>query len=550
MGELSLGNPFSLENTEEDSVKDSPKLLYDQMLARGEELLKKPLHGGGESRVRAQHSKGRMTVWERIKVLTSSEPHITFQNWGSELDGDGIVTGILNIEGRDVAVYGHDFTVRAGSIDSTNGSKIARQILMAGEHGIPLIGMNDSAGAYVPAGVGGLDGYSEAFAAIRKISGVVPSIMMMFGYNAGGGAYLPRQGSFVIQPEDTFFGLTGPDVVREALGENISADDLGGPKVHSKSGVVDLIAPDELGALRSTLRLLQYLPDNNHSAPPALSSSSSLDNYIEEEAILLHKIFTNPVTGFNTPFDMRLFLQQLVDYGDYFEIQQVRAKQLTTAFGRMGGNVVGFVANNSAYASGNIDTEASRKGAKFIRFCNLYNIPVIFLEDVSGYAPGSEQERMGVVQAGRELLDAIVDLRVPRLTLIVRNAFGGAYCAWNSYHVGGDFVFALPSARIAVMGPAGRQFVYKDEFREILQNYQQELDSGTEEPKAAVDRDEAMAKLTARYERELLNPEEALRLGSVSRIVMPGHSRKVLGNTLCYLLRHYQPSAMDGPQRE
>jgi len=550
VGELSLGNPFSPENTEEDSVKDSPELLYDQMLARGEELLKKPLHGGGESRVRAQHSKGRMTVWERIKVLTSSEPHITFQNWGSELDGDGIVTGILNIDGRDVAVYGHDFTVRAGSIDSTNGSKIARQILMAGEHGIPLIGMNDSAGAYVPAGVGGLDGYSEAFAAMRKISGVVPSIMMMFGYNAGGGAYLPRQGSFVIQPEDTFFGLTGPDVVREALGENISADDLGGPKVHSKSGVVDLIAPDELGALRSTLRLLQYLPDNNHSAPPALSSSSSLDNYIEEEAILLHKTFTNPVTGFNTPFDMRLFLQQLVDYGDYFEIQQVRAKQLTTAFGRMGGNVVGFIANNSAYASGNIDTEASRKGAKFIRFCNLYNIPVIFLEDVSGYAPGSEQERMGVVQAGRELLDAIVDLRVPRLTLIVRNAFGGAYCAWNSYHVGGDFVFALPSARIAVMGPAGRQFVYKDEFREILQNYQQELDSGTEEPKAAVDRDEAMAKLTARYERELLNPEEALRLGSVSRIVMPGHSRKVLGNTLCYLLRHYQPSAMDGPQRE
>ena len=550
VGELSLGNPFSPENTEEDSVKDSPELHYDQMLARGEELLKKPLHGGGESRVRAQHSKGRMTVWERIKVLTSSEPHITFQNWGSELDGDGIVTGILNIGGRDVAVYGHDFTVRAGSIDSTNGSKIARQILMAGEHGIPLIGMNDSAGAYVPAGVGGLDGYSEAFAAMRKISGVVPSIMMMFGYNAGGGAYLPRQGSFVIQPEDTFFGLTGPDVVREALGENISAEDLGGPKVHSKSGVVDLIAPDELGALRSTLRLLQYLPDNNHSAPLALSSSSSLDNYIEEEAILLHKTFTNPVTGFNTPFDMRLFLQQLVDYGDYFEIQQVRAKQLTTAFGRMGGNVVGFIANNSAYASGNIDTEASRKGAKFIRFCNLYNIPVIFLEDVSGYAPGSEQERMGVVQAGRELLDAIVDLRVPRLTLIVRNAFGGAYCAWNSYHVGGDFVFALPSARIAVMGPAGRQFVYKDEFREILQNYQQELDSGTEEPKAAVDRDEAMAKLTARYERELLNPEEALRLGSVSRIVMPGHSRKVLGNTLCYLLRHYQPSAMDGPQRE
>ena len=550
MEELSLENPFEPKSTEAVSVEESPKMLYDKMLARGEELLKKPLRGGGESRVRVQHSKGRMTVWERIKVLTSAEPHITFQNWGSELDGAGIVTGILDIDGRDVAVYGHDFTVRAGSMDATNGGKIARLILMAGEHGIPLIGMNDSAGAFVPAGVGGLDGYSEAFAAMRKISGVVPTIMLMFGYNAGGGAYLPRQGAFVIQPENTFFGLTGPNVVREALGEDISADDLGGPKVHSKSGVVDLIAPDELGALRLALRLLRYLPDNNHTSPPIRSTTLSLDDYVEEEAILLHKTFTNPVSGFNTPFDMRLFLQQLVDYGDYFEIQQVRAKQLTTAFGRMGGNVVGFIANNSAYASGNIDTEASRKGAKFIRFCNLYNIPVIFLEDVSGYAPGSEQERAGVVQAGRELLDAIVDLRVPRLTLIVRNAFGGAYCAWNSYHVGGDFVFALPSARIAVMGPAGRQFVYKDEFREILRKFQQSLDSGIEEHEAAVVRDAAMAKLTARYEKELLNPEEALRLGSVSRIVMPGHSRKVLGNTLCYLLRHYQPSAMAGPQRE
>ena len=550
MEKLNLENPLDPKTSKKVSEKETPAMLYEQMLKRGEELLEKPLRGGGESRVRVQHSKGRMTVWERIKVLTTAEAHITFQNWGAELDGAGIVTGILNIDGRDVAVYGHDFTVRAGSMDATNGSKIARLILMAGEHGIPLIGMNDSAGAYVPAGVGGLDGYSEAFSAMRKISGIVPSILLMFGYNAGGGAYLPRQGSFVIQPENTFFGLTGPDVVREALGEDITADDLGGPKVHSKSGVVDLTAPDELGALRTALRLLRYLPDNNYTAPLFRATSLSMDEYVEEEAILLHKTFTNPVTGFNTPFDMRLFLQQLVDYGDYFEIQEVRAKQLTTAFGRMGGNVVGLIANNSAFASGNIDTESSRKGAKFIRFCNLYNIPVIFLEDVSGYAPGSEQERAGVVQAGRELLDAIVDLRVPRLTLIVRNAFGGAYCAWNSYHVGGDFVFALPSARIAVMGPAGRQYVYKDEFREILKIFQQSLDSGVEEHEAAIVRDKAMAKLTLRYERELLNPEEALRLGSVSSIVMPGHSRKVLGNTLCYLLRHYQPSAMNGPQRE
>ena len=544
---LTLENPLAPAPSASEEAQPSH---YDQMLGRAEELIAKPKQGGGAQRVRIQHTKERMTVWERIRVLTQHEPHITFQNWGAHLDGAGIVTGLLNIGGRDVALYGHDFTVRAGSMDATNGSKLARQILMAGEHGLPLIGMNDSAGAFVPAGVGGLDGYSEAFCAMRKISGVVPSIMLMFGYNAGGGAYLPRQGSFVIQPENTFFGLTGPDVVRHALGEDITPDELGGPKVHSQSGVVDVTAPDELGALRTALRLLSYFPDNNHSLAAFRATSLPLDDYVEEEAILLRKTFTNPASGFNTPFDMRLLLQQIADYGDYFEVQSSRARQLTTAFGRLGGHVCGFIANNSAFGSGNIDVHASRKGAKFIRFCNLYNIPVIFLEDVSGYAPGSEQERAGVVQAGRELLDAIVDLRVPRITLIVRNAFGGAYCAWNSHHIGADFVFALPSARIAVMGPAGRQFVYKDEYRRILSDHQQRLKDGVPEGDSASERECKLAELTVRYEHELLNPEEALKLGSVSSLVMPGYSRKVLGNALLYLLRHYRPKPLSGPQRE
>ena len=547
MAKLSLDNPFSGSASSGKHKEKSSR--YDEMVDRAKALKERPLHGGGEERVRTQHSKGRMTVWERIRVLTDCEPHITFQNWGAHLDGAGIVTGILSIGGRDVALYGHDFTVRAGSMDATNGAKLARQILMAGEHGIPLIGLNDSAGAFVPAGVGGLDGYSEAFSAMRKISGVVPSIMCMFGYNAGGGAYLPRQGSFLIQPQETFFGLTGPDVVREALGEDITPDELGGPSVHSRSGVVDLSAGDELGALRTAVRLLGYLPDNNRSLSPFTETSLDLDGYVEEEAILLRKTF-GASTGFNTPFDMRLFLQQLVDYGDYFELQPARGKQLITAFGRMGGHVVGFLANNSAFNSGNIDVDASRKGTKFIRFCNLFNTPVIFLEDVSGYAPGSEQERAGIVQAGRELLDSIVDLRVPRLTLIVRNAFGGAYCAWNSYHIGADFVFALPSARIAVMGPAGRQFVYKDEYRKILKEYGNTAKKSTQNKEGEARRDEALSELNERYERELLNPEEALKLGSVSSLVMPGYSRKVLGSTLKYLLRHYETCPLGGPQRE
>jgi acetyl-CoA carboxylase carboxyltransferase component len=552
MTQYSLKNPFAEKDPSSHmngNIPETPS-RYHEMLERGKELLELPKKGGGESRVQIQHGKGRMTVWERIKVLTDKEPHITFQNWGAQLDGAGIVTGIMNIKGRDVALYGHDFTVRAGSMDATNGAKLARQILMAGEHGIPLIGMNDSAGAFVPAGVGGLDGYSEAFQAMRKISGVVPSIMLMFGYNAGGGAYLPRQGSFLIQPNDTFFGLTGPDVVREALGEDITPDQLGGPRVHSQSGVVDVSAEDELGALRTALRLLSYLPNNNRELAPFVETSLDLEGFVEEEAILLRKTFAESSSGFNTPLDMRLLLQQMVDYGDYFELQPDRGKQLITAFGRMGGSVVGFLANNSAFNSGNIDVDASRKGKKFMRFCNLYNTPVIFLEDVSGYAPGSEQERAGIVQAGRELLDSIIDLRVPRLTLIVRNAFGGAYCAWNSYHIGADFVFALPTSRIAVMGPAGRQYVYKEEYRNIMKQYRDDIDSGKDKSDAVTQRDQALEGLTERYERELLNPEEALKLGSVSSLVMPGYSRQVLGSSLHYLLRHYQPSPLAGPQRE
>ena len=552
MTQYSLKNPFAEKDPSSHmngNIPETPS-RYHEMLERGKELMELPKKGGGESRVQVQHGKGRMTVWERIKVLTDKEPHITFQNWGAQLDGAGIVTGIMNIKGRDVALYGHDFTVRAGSMDATNGAKLARQILMAGEHGIPLIGMNDSAGAFVPAGVGGLDGYSEAFQAMRKISGVVPSIMLMFGYNAGGGAYLPRQGSFLIQPNDTFFGLTGPDVVREALGEDITPDQLGGPRVHSQSGVVDVSAEDELGALRTALRLLSYLPNNNRELAPFVETSLDLEGFVEEEAILLRKTFAESSSGFNTPLDMRLLLQQMVDYGDYFELQPDRGKQLITAFGRMGGSVVGFLANNSAFNSGNIDVDASRKGKKFMRFCNLFNTPVIFLEDVSGYAPGSEQERAGIVQAGRELLDSIIDLRVPRLTLIVRNAFGGAYCAWNSYHIGADFVFALPTSRISVMGPAGRQYVYKEEYRNIMKQYRDDIDSGKDKSDAVTQRDQALEGLTERYERELLNPEEALKLGSVSSLVMPGYSRQVLGSSLHYLLRHYQPSPLAGLQRE
>ena len=544
---VSFENPLSQLNASE--VATAKTGIYEEALKMGEELIKKPLAGGGTDRILVQHSKDRMTVWERIKVLTDKEPNIFYQNWGANLDGASLVTGILNIGGRDVAIYGHDFTLRAGSMDATNGSKLARLIYMAGEHGIPLIGMNDSAGAFVPAGVGGLDGYSEAFTALRKISGKVPSVMLMFGFNAGCGSYLPRQGSFMIQCDNTFFGLTGPGVVKSVLGEDISADDLGGPKVHGQSGVVDLVTPDEYGSLKTALRLLSYLPDNNGVNAPFFPTSDPIDRFTYEEDILFKKTFNSP-TGMNTPFDITLYMQQICDHGAYFEVQPQRARNIITAFGRIGGHVVAFLANNSAVSSGQIDIGAARKGARFVRFANLYNIPMIFLEDTTGFLPGREQEAGGIVLEGRKLLDSIIDLRTPRITLIIRNAFGGAYATFNSYFTGADVVYTLPTARIAVMGPAGKDYVYKDEIGKINKTYAESIKKGASEAEAKQVRDAELAKLSHLYEQQLMNPKEALSLGSVSSVVIPGTSRKVLGNTLNYLMSRYKATPMSGVQRE
>ena len=556
----SIRNPFRTEGeTTQNDPTASPAGPYDEAVREGELLRERPMTAAGPVQIGRQHAKRRMTVWERIDVLRDpgSEPTILYQNWGPNLDGASIVTGIVKIGGRDVALYGHDFTVRAGSMDATNGTKLANVIRLAGEQGMPLVGMNDSAGAFVPAGIGGLDGYAEAFTALRKISGVVPSIMCMFGYNAGGGSYLPRQGSFMIQPANTFFGLTGPGVVKSVLGEDVTADELGGPGVHGQSGVSDLTVRDEVGALRTTRRLLSYLPGSNHEFAPYQETSDPIDRPTGEIDTLLRKAFNSP-TGFNTPIDVSIILQQLCDHGDYFELQPQRARNTITAFGRLGGHVVGFVCNNSSVSSGQIDVDAAYKNARFIRFCNLYNIPVIFMEDTTGFLPGRDQESRGIVQAGRAMLDSIIDLRTPRLLLIIRNAFGGAYAAFNCYATGADHVMALPTTRVAVMGPAGKEFVYKDEIRkmraEAKVRAQKALDAGASKEDAAAEVDAWVksqeAAFNARYEKELMNPKEALSLGSISEIVMPTNVRASLAKSLNFYLSHYDPQPLSGIQRE
>lgn len=564
----SLKNPFDAGEKVEFNIPGEISRAtggYEEAMQAGYDLIQRPIKSVSIDQIEKQHFKKRMTVWERIRVLTEAEPNILFQNWGKNLDGASLVTGILNIHGRDVAVYGHDFTVRAGSMDATNGNKLARLFYMAGEKGIPVIGMNDSAGAFVPAGVGGLDGYAEAFTALRKISGVVPSIMCMFGFNAGGGSYLPRQGSFVIQPKDTFFGLTGPGVVKSVLGEDVTPEDLGGPKVHGQSGVADLTVEDEVGALRTALQLLNYIPDNNSVMARHQETSDPLDRKTWEINTLLKKAFNSP-TGFNTPFDVSIIIQQICDHGDYFEMQRDRARNVVTAFGRLGGNVVGFVANNSAVDSGQIDCDAAYKIARFNRFCNIYNIPIIFMEDTTGFLPGREQEARGIVQAGRAMLDSIVDIRTPRILLILRNAYGGAYASYNNYPTGADLVLALPTTRLAVMGPAGKEFVYKDELRKIRnaviervkRGTQERVDAGVKSDLAKLDAEKEAADwlkaeealLNTRYEKELMNPKEALSLGSISSLVMPTDLRKVLGENMNFFLRHYKPGPMQSVQRE
>lgn len=566
--EFSLDNPFGEKADVEFMVPGQIGYqpgLYERTLAAGYALQQRPRLAAGVVNIQRQHHKDRMTIWERINVLADGEPTVLYQNWGENLDGASLVTALIKINGRDVAIYGHDFTVRAGSMDATNGRKLARLFELAGKRRIPLVGLNDSAGAYVPAGVGGLDGYAEAFTALRKVSGVVPSIMCMFGFNAGGGSYLPRQGSFVIQPRGTFFGLTGPGVVKSVLGEDVTPEELGGPDVHSQSGVTDFVVEDEVSALRKVREILNYIPDNNAELARYQPTSDPLDRKTWDVDILLKKAFNSP-TGFNTPFDVSIIIQQICDHGDFMEVQADRARNTITAFGRMGGQVVGFVANNSAVASGQIDISAAFKNARFIRFCNLYNIPVVFMEDTTGFLPGREQEAGGIVHAGRAMLDAIIDLRTPRFLVILRNAFGGAYASYNNYPTGADFVIALPTTRAAVMGPAGMEFVYKEELRAIrgarqsrlaeeLKNLRDTASSEVEAAEVARQRVDAWVKqsealLAARYEAELMNPNEALSLGSISQIVMPSDLRKVITENLLFHIRHYRAEPFASVQRE
>jgi propionyl-CoA carboxylase beta chain len=417
--------------------------------------------GGGLDRIETQHSKGKLTARERIDVLLDTDSFEEFdmfvehrcEHFGlqeNRISGDGVVTGFGAINGRPVYVYSQDFTVLGGSLSETNARKICKIMDMAMKVGAPVIGMNDSGGARIQEGVDSLGGYAEIFQRNVLASGVVPQISLIMGPCAGGAVYSPALTDFTAMVSgSSYMFVTGPEVVKTVTHEVITQEELGGATTHSKkTGVADLVYDNDLEMLAQARRLFNFLPLSNREPAPYRASNDPADRV---EMSLNTLIPENP----NKPYDMHELIERVVDEGDFFEIQQDFARNIIIGFGRLEGYTVGIVANQPMHLAGCLDIDASRKAARFIRFCDAFSIPIISFVDVPGFMPGSSQEHNGIIKHGAKLLYAYAEATVPKITVITRKAYGGAYIVMSSKHLRGDINYAWPSAEIAVMGPKG-----------------------------------------------------------------------------------------------
>lgn len=439
--------------------------------------------GGGQARIDAQHARGKLTARERLEVLldpNSFEEYDMFMehrcnNFGmaeKQIPGDGVVTGQGTINGRLVFVYSQDFTVLGGSLSETNAKKICKVQDMALKMGAPIIGLNDSGGARIQEGVDSLSGFAEIFQRNVLASGVIPQISVIMGPCAGGAVYSPALTDFTFMVRNSsYMYLTGPDVVKTVTHEEVTHEELGGANVHAKhTGVADMAFDNDIEALMQVRKLFNYLPLSNRSEIPTRPTDDPADRV---EMALNTLVPDNP----NKPYDMRELVMRLVDEGDFFEIQPDYAKNIMVGFGRMEGSTVGFVANQPLELAGCLDINASRKAARFIRFCDAFNIPLVSLVDVPGFLPGTAQEHNAVITHGAKLLYAYAEATVPKITLITRKAYGGAYIVMSSKHLRGDVNYAWPTAEIAVMGPQGAvEVIYKnkvseDELKEKAEEY-------------------------------------------------------------------------------
>ena len=504
-------------------------------LERLHRLREQSLAGGGPARVETQHKKGKLTARERIDLLVDEGSFVEIDRFvkhrctdfgmeHQELLGDGVVTGHAHIDGRPFYLFSQDFTVLGGSLSETNAEKICKVMDMALKVGVPVIGLNDSGGARIQEGVKSLGGYAEIFWRNTRASGVVPQLSLIMGPCAGGAVYSPALTDFICMVEETsYMHITGPDVVKTVTHEEVTSEELGGASVHaSKSGVAHLTAADDAAALSLTRRLFSYLPLNNAEAPPFVPTDDPPDR---EEAQLDEIVPQDS----SKPYDMRRVIELVADEGSILEIQPAFAGNMLIAFARLGGHVVGLVGNNPAILAGCLDIEASVKAARFIRFCDAFNIPIITFEDVPGFLPGTKQEHEGIIRHGAKLLYAYCEATVPKLTVITRKAYGGAYDVMASKHVRADLNLAWPGAEIAVMGAAGAARIIHR--REIAQ---------AEDP-AAVE-----AARTKDYEERFSNPYMAAARGYVDDVIEPHTTRP----TLIRALELLRTKVAEGPLRK
>ena len=467
--------------------------------------------GGGQRRIDAQHAKGKLTARERVELLLDEGSFEEFDmfkahrctDFGMEKQkypGDGVITGWGTINGRMVYVFSQDFTVLGGSLSETHAEKICKIMDMAMQNGAPVIGLNDSGGARIQEGVASLAGYANVFQRNIMASGVVPQISVIMGPCAGGAVYSPAITDFIFMVRDSsYMFVTGPDVVKTVTNEVVTAEELGGAKTHtSKSSVADGAFENDVEALIEVRRLVDFLPLNNREKPPVrpffddvARAEISLDTLVPDNA--------------NTPYDMHELIQKLADEGDFYEIQKDFAKNILTGFIRLEGQTVGVVANQPMVLAGCLDIDSSRKAARFVRFCDAFEIPILTLVDVPGFLPGTGQEYGGVIKHGAKLLFAYGEATVPKVTVITRKAYGGAYDVMASKHLRGDFNYAWPTAEIAVMGAKGAvEIIHRSDIGDA----------------------EAIAAHTKSYEDRFANPFVAAEKGFIDEVIQPHNTRK------------------------
>lgn len=489
-------------------MTDSEKELYRRM--------EEAQFGGGEKRIEKQHQKGKLTARERLELLLDKG---SFQEIGmmvvhrsrdfgmekQQIPGDGVVTGFGTVSGRLVYVFSQDFTVFGGSLSETHAEKICKIMDMAMSNRAPLIGLNDSGGARIQEGVNSLGGYADIFYRNVLASGVVPQISAIMGPCAGGAVYSPAMTDFVMMVQKTsYMFVTGPNVVKTVTNEEVSSEELGGASAHStKSGVTQLVAVNDVDCIEQIKQLLSYLPQNNKEQAPRLPYE-----YDDEIRPALNKIIPE---SSNQPYDMKLVIAELGDENSFFEVQKDYAENIVIGFVRIAGRSVGVVANQPFSLAGVLDVDSSKKAARFVRFCDSFNIPLLVLVDVPGFLPGTDQEWNGIISNGAKLLYAFSEATVPSVTLITRKAYGGAYDVMNSKHIGADFNFAWPSAEIAVMGSKGASEII---FRKEI--------AAAENPKAKLEEKEV------EYAEKFAHPYRAAERGFIDEVIMPDQSRKRL----------------------